>query len=287
MNGIAIDGGSAAAQVGEANAELVGIAIAQGHVPEAHGCPCRGRGRGTIQVARKVVTDTEGLAVPSGEIGRHPEVTRAEAVQLKRRDSQRVLTDEVLVERAKSQVTFDPRERGPGLRVPATSNVDAVAMDSQGRILSFNQRIRVGLAVEPDDQLLVVPAQLDAGVLHRGGWVGAVVEKVGVARLRAMDDLGEAVVPGLRFQDVFVEGERRRRYGEEHGGEQGPFSLDVERGDAGGVEPDVWFGREQRTVGGAGGEGDIQPAATLHRNGGRHVQGEPVDETETLGETRL
>ena len=127
MNRIAVGIRPAAAQVGKAHTELVGLAITKRHVPDADGFPCYGRGSATIQVAGEVVSNTKGLAVASSEIRRHPEVSLAQAVQLDRCDTHRVLAEEMLAEVAKLEFTLDSRKGGPGPHTDP-SNIDAIGI---------------------------------------------------------------------------------------------------------------------------------------------------------------
>jgi hypothetical protein len=127
VNRIAVGIRPAAAQVGKAHTELVGLAITKRHVPDADGFPCYGRGSVTIQVAGEVVSNTKGLAVPSSEIRRHPEVSLAQAVQLDRCDTHRVLAEEMLAEVAKLEFTLDSRKGCPGPHTDP-SNIDAIGI---------------------------------------------------------------------------------------------------------------------------------------------------------------
>jgi hypothetical protein len=103
------------------------------------------------------------------------------------------------------------------------AGVDPKAHHAHRSVALLDQRVG-DLAVLPDEHLLVVPAQLDAGVDDRPS-VRAEIHacRVRGRLLRAMDDAGEAlVVRGrLRLDLVHVASWRDRGDREEHGCEHG------------------------------------------------------------------
>ena len=128
-------------------------------------------------------------------------------------------------------------EAGPVGVEGCVADVDAVAEDAKGKAVGRGGTGGVELAIVPDGDLLVVPADLDACV--GGGGEGVVDAGGGVygGGLVGVDDLGEAVVELLRLGGCVVEGggvvcggsER-----EEDGGEEG--SLCGEWRNAGGED---------------------------------------------------
>ena len=96
--------------------------------------------------------------------------------------------------------------RGRGL-----AHVDRVAENAERRIERFDRPRVSQLAQIPDENLFVVPAKPNAGVLDRLAVFGRFREQIAADRLRGVDDFGEAVVVfgGLDEQLIEVAGRWR------------------------------------------------------------------------------
>jgi hypothetical protein len=98
------------------------------------------------------------------------------------------------------------------------ARVDAIAEHAQRSIEADG---RVDLPVQPDCDLLVVPAELDAVLIGGPRSVVRLVERIEAERLVRVNRLREpvVVVDHLPEQVVVVAGGRDGREGEQHAGE--------------------------------------------------------------------
>src|SRR5258706_538752 len=96
----------------------------------------------------------------------------------------------------------------PSLITPSPSAGPPPARSAQGRmgvqLLAAARREQLDLPILPGDGLLVVPADLNAGIGRRRDAVAIADDGIVRRRLVDVDDFREAVVVGLRFDCYFI-----------------------------------------------------------------------------------
>ena len=198
---------AASRQIAQTDAKIVGVAVSQRHRLPRHGLilPSRARVGKSGSEQSGGVAEHHRLASPLREIAGQPPVGGGCGIGLNGRGLDAQFTLEIAeCRRAELKAPLHAAQRYSTGSAMRAARRRGNRKCRPARLL----RVRIHLAIHPDRNLLVIPTEADSEIAHRGKAIGSGIGEQRALRLRAVNDLGEAVIVIFGFREDVVIGTR-------------------------------------------------------------------------------